>query len=119
MKNKNSVKKGASVTRLEAKYAAYQWAWSWVSEAAETRYNSDFYQWLGVSQMLDYEKLPKDEKGEWLFYEPTDNDIVIIKSEMLKLENKLRIEIFKIKRKFQKEQTKQTCDATDARTEMK
>lgn len=83
------------LTRIEAKYTALQLAFSWVSEAAEEHYDSDFYNELLGATMLDKSKLDTRQyyDKKIVVFIPNDDEIKLIKKEMKKLTNKLRKEM--------------------------
>ncbi len=90
------------IGKIEAKYAAYKWAHSWVSEAAEPHYDSDFYNELYKSQLLDESKLDETNgfDNEITLFIPNDLEIKIIKNEMVKLSNKLFKELMNCKKRY-------------------
>ena len=90
------------ISRIEAKYTAYQWANSWVSEAAETNYNSDFYSEIREAGLLDKSKLDETNgfDDKITLFIPNEDEIRIIKEEMIKLSDKLFKEMAKCKRTY-------------------
>lgn len=85
--------KKSRLSKLEAEYIAYQQAWAFTSVCNEKENN--FYDELGVSQILDKSKLNKDS----VFY-PNDADIILISREMEKLSNKLLKKMREIRNKL-------------------
>jgi hypothetical protein len=89
------------IHRLVAKYIALRYAYSWISEPAESHYDSDFYFQIPENYLIDksilndeftYDKRP--------CYTPEDEDIAIIKKEFQRLTLQIAKELDKCERKF-------------------
>jgi len=109
------------IERLNAKYIALRYAYSWISEPAEQHYDSDFYSEIEENYLLDKSKL-NDTTGargdERKCFSPSSEDIKIIKAEFLRLTRRIIKELQKTRDEFEmlnSEQNLEECDARKAK----
>lgn len=94
--------KNKKIHRLVAKYIALRYAYSWISEPAESHYDSDFYYEIPENYVIDKSVLnDKFTYGNVLCYTPDKKDIVIIKREFQKLTKKIEKELDKCEKAFE------------------
>jgi len=93
--------KKKKIHRLVAKYIALRYAYSWISEPAESHYDSDFYKEIPANYVID-ESVLNDTFGfeNIPCYTPDEEDVAIIKKEFQKLTYKISMELNKCESEF-------------------